>query len=183
MRVAVNGIDKTVTVDGETVELPDFAWDADIRAISWDGAGGYIERHRGESCGFEDQRVVAPYVKAFSREKRRRDAAAKEQRAAEAKRQNEETAERETAAQADTERRRRQEEHDARARALAAAAYEARRRLGEADLVAIRCLKAGCPYPAEWRAYDEALRAIVRAAPAAIEAVVWPTPPTKPEGI
>ena len=32
------------------------------------------------------------------------------------------------------------------------------------DRVAIRCLKAGVSYPAEWRNHDNALRAILRAA-------------------
>lgn len=35
--------------------------------------------------------------------------------------------------------------------------------LNDNDVIAIRCWKAGVPYPAEWLAYDIALRAIVHA--------------------
>lgn len=34
--------------------------------------------------------------------------------------------------------------------------------LAESDRVAIRCAKAGVPYPADWQAYDAALRPIAK---------------------
>ena len=37
--------------------------------------------------------------------------------------------------------------------------------LRQADLVAIRCIKAGIVYPEAWQVYDDALRAIVNGAP------------------
>ena len=40
---------------------------------------------------------------------------------------------------------------------------QARARLAESDQVYVRCGKAGVTYPAEWLAYDEVLRAVVRA--------------------
>lgn len=33
-------------------------------------------------------------------------------------------------------------------------------RLKASDMVALRCIKAGVAYPAEWQAYDQALRGI-----------------------
>lgn len=47
------------------------------------------------------------------------------------------------------------------------------------DLVAIRCAKAGVTYPAEWRTYDEALRAIV-SAPSGDAATAFPSRPQYP---
>lgn len=41
-------------------------------------------------------------------------------------------------------------------------AFLAKQMLEENDYIAIRCVKAGVPYPAEWNEYDEALRDIVR---------------------
>jgi hypothetical protein len=38
---------------------------------------------------------------------------------------------------------------------------QAQAALGTSDRVAIRCAKAGVPYPPEWQAYDETLRAVV----------------------
>ena len=45
------------------------------------------------------------------------------------------------------------------------------------DKVAIRCVKAGQPFPADWQAYTTALRDITKQAdPLQVE---WPTPPDR----
>lgn len=54
---------------------------------------------------------------------------------------------------------------------------QARRALLDSDLVAIRCVKSGIPYPPEWQGYDAALRAIVNGADDPM-----PERPAYPEG-
>lgn len=54
---------------------------------------------------------------------------------------------------------------------------EAKFKLGQTDLVALRCLKAGVSYPAEWRQYTADLRAIASGTEGQI-----PTQPNYPEG-
>ena len=52
--------------------------------------------------------------------------------------------------------------------------------LSEADMVAIRCMKAGQPFPADWQAYTTALRDITnQASPLKVK---WPTAPAVPSG-
>lgn len=62
-------------------------------------------------------------------------------------------------------------------------AFQARARteLAANDLVYTRCGKAGIPYPADWQAYDEALRTIVRTSDP-IPGFTFPTRPEYPEG-
>jgi hypothetical protein len=49
------------------------------------------------------------------------------------------------------------------------------------DTIAVRCMKAGQPFPADWRAYTTALRDITKQAdPLQVE---WPTPPAIPSGV
>lgn len=55
---------------------------------------------------------------------------------------------------------------------------EAKFKLGQTDLVALRCLKAGVSYPAEWRQYTETLRAIASGA----QVDIPPEPATYPQG-
>lgn len=50
------------------------------------------------------------------------------------------------------------------------------------DRVAIRCLKAGVPYPVEWRNHDNALRAILRAASGDPAQTMPPHPTEFPAG-
>jgi len=53
--------------------------------------------------------------------------------------------------------------------------------LAASDIVAIRCMKAGQPFPADWQAYTTALRDITKQAdPLQVE---WPTPPAIPSGV
>lgn len=63
------------------------------------------------------------------------------------------------------------------ARVLKKAADEALLLLGKSDLVAIRCFKAGVPFPADWVNYSEELRAALRSG-----ATVLPIKPTFPSG-
>ena len=53
--------------------------------------------------------------------------------------------------------------------------------LDSSDRVAVRCMKAGVLYPAEWLAHDNALRAIVRAA-TGDPSIPLPTRPAYPAG-
>lgn len=53
--------------------------------------------------------------------------------------------------------------------------------LDSSDRVAVRCMKAGVLYPAEWLAHDNALRAIVRAA-TGDPSIPLPTRPVYPAG-
>lgn len=53
--------------------------------------------------------------------------------------------------------------------------------LGRSDLTAIRCFKAGIPFPAEWLAYVKALRDLPQSTDDPTK-VVWPERPALPEG-
>ena len=53
--------------------------------------------------------------------------------------------------------------------------------LDASDLVAIRCVKAGVPFPAEWQTYCNALRAIMRA-PSGDPTQALPSKPEYPSG-
>lgn len=66
------------------------------------------------------------------------------------------------------------------ARAWASHQADAAVALKASDLVAIRCLKAGVPFPAPWQAYVGELRTIVRASSG--EMAPLPVPPAYPAG-
>lgn len=60
--------------------------------------------------------------------------------------------------------------------------YKALVCLRENDIIAIRCMKAGVPYPAEWFACDVALRAIVHATSGDSSLPLPAQPITRPPG-
>jgi hypothetical protein len=198
--------DQTVTVDGEPIEI-DFGVDPDIQAalakephlrvLTVEGSEGYIERDAGLSGVFSDMDFVAPFVAAHRAARRRNTRAAKRRAESDLRERNKIIAEQEAAA---AEEKRKKDERDriageARAqqeaelkeagekRAREAANWQALSLLAKADEIAVRCLKCGVPYPPEWQAYDEALRAIARESPPNIDEVVWPAVPLKPEGM
>lgn len=65
------------------------------------------------------------------------------------------------------------------ATALQLRQVEARAALDKTDMVAMRCMKAGVPYPAAWMTYTTALRAIISATG---DAPALPSQPAFPKG-
>ena len=49
------------------------------------------------------------------------------------------------------------------------------------DAVAMRCFKAGVPYPKDWQKYTQALRDVTKQPDT--ENVDWPTQPELPDGV
>jgi len=205
-QVTVIRADQMVVVDGDAIEL-DFGVDEGIQAVlakepdlhvlRFENAFGYIERRAGISQVCNDETLIQPFLKAHKTARRRLNQAAKRQaerqakeeskrkkehedREAEEKRRAEEAARKEADERAKWEA---EQKKRAARQALEAAFNEALNRLAETDLVAIRCLKSGIPYPQAWQDYDAALRQIARDRPPDISKVEWPIKPAEPEGM
>ncbi|KAF1076296.1 hypothetical protein [Halodesulfovibrio sp. MK-HDV] len=77
MRVTVIAPDKLVSVNGETLKLPDFYFDESLHAIQFDGLQGHIEFEASDG-GVNTAPVsdfeVQPYVEAWNAERARLDA-------------------------------------------------------------------------------------------------------------
>jgi len=55
--------------------------------------------------------------------------------------------------------------HDPEQKSSTESKAQAQAELDRTDMVALRCWKAGVPFPSTWQKYTQALRAIIRVAP------------------
>lgn len=70
MKVTIVPDDNLVVVDGVSATLPTTfpATDANVHAIQWDGAVGFVEHKLGGTTTLSDESVITPYVTAHSTE-------------------------------------------------------------------------------------------------------------------